>query len=154
MRGRFHPIDGQLFLCGMYAWAGSRQQPGGFYRLRHTGRPVHVPIGLHAARDGINVTFSGPLDPASAATAGNYAVRIWSLRRTARYGSDHHDERSLKVTAAALSEDGRTVQLRVPDIQPTWCMKIEYRLQGAGGEPVVGAIHNTIHRLADQAKPD
>ena len=23
MRGRFHPADGQLYLCGMFAWAGN-----------------------------------------------------------------------------------------------------------------------------------
>ena len=27
MRGRFHPKDGQLYACGMYAWAGDRTQP-------------------------------------------------------------------------------------------------------------------------------
>ena len=49
MRGRFHPVDGQLYLCGMFAWAGSRTQPGGFYRLRYTGKPVHLPVDLREA---------------------------------------------------------------------------------------------------------
>ena len=33
MRGRFHPRDGQLYGCGMFAWAGNQSQPGGFYRV-------------------------------------------------------------------------------------------------------------------------
>ncbi len=40
MRGRFHPTDGQLYTCGMFAWAGNRTQPGGFYRVRYTGKPA------------------------------------------------------------------------------------------------------------------
>jgi hypothetical protein len=32
MRGRFNPADGQLYTCGLYAWAGNRQHPGGFFR--------------------------------------------------------------------------------------------------------------------------
>ena len=46
MRGRFHPADGQLYCCGMFAWAGNQTQPGGFYRVRYLGEAVHLPIGL------------------------------------------------------------------------------------------------------------
>ena len=50
MRGRFHPGSGQLYCCGMFAWAGDQTQPGGFYCVRYTGKPVHLPIGLQAPR--------------------------------------------------------------------------------------------------------
>ena len=43
MRGRFHPHDGQLYACGMFAWAGNATQPGGLYRIRYTGRAMHCP---------------------------------------------------------------------------------------------------------------
>jgi hypothetical protein len=41
MRGRFHPVDGQLYCCGMFAWAGTQTQPGGFYRVRATGKAIN-----------------------------------------------------------------------------------------------------------------
>jgi putative heme-binding domain-containing protein len=147
MRVRFHPRNGQLYACGMFAWAGNQTEPGGFYRIRYTGKPVHLPIGLHARQDGMRVKFSGTLDRESAANAANYAVQIWNIRRSANYGSDHYDQTPLAVTNAALSPDGRTVTLQIPQIKPTWCMEIKYWLKGAGGEPVSGTIHNTIHRL-------
>ena len=50
---------------------------------------------------------------------------------------------------AKVSDDGRTVFLEIPDLQPTWCMEINYAIQGASGEPVEGAIDNTIHQLGD-----
>ena len=52
MRGRFHPKDGQLYACGMFAWAGNQTAPGGFYRIRATGKPMFLPTGLHATKNG------------------------------------------------------------------------------------------------------
>ncbi len=153
MRGRFHPGDGQLYLCGMFAWAGSRPQPGGFYRLRYTGKPVYLPTGLHATRQGMEINFSGALDRATAEDPANYAVKIWALKRTANYGSPHVNERTLTVTGAAVSADGKTVLLSIPDIEPTWCMEIRYRLKGANGEPVNSMIHNSVHRLGEPSSP-
>lgn len=147
MRGRFHPVNGQLYTCGMYAWAANPQQPGGFYRVRYTGRPVYLPIGLHARRDGLEITFTGRLHPQLAADPKNYAVKTWTIRRSANYGSEHYDERPLPVTAARLAADGRSVFLTVPEIHTTWCMEIRYAIESADGEYIDGKIHNTIHAL-------
>src|SRR5258708_13775246 len=95
--GRFHPQYGQLYACGLFAWAGNQQYPGGFYRIRPTGKPLCTPIGLHARSDGLAVTFTGPLDRRTAAQADRYAVATWSLRRTPEYGSSHPDEQTLPI---------------------------------------------------------
>jgi hypothetical protein len=149
MRGRFHPVDGQLYLCGLYAWAGNRVQPGGLYRLRYTGKPVHVPVGLHARKDRLKLAFSGPLDRTIAADPTRFSVSTWTLRRSANYGSKHYDERTIKVEAASLSDDARTITLHIPELGPTQCMEVVYDLKGSLGEPVGGRIHNTIHHLGD-----
>jgi putative heme-binding domain-containing protein len=151
MRGRFHPVDGQLYLCGMYSWAGSQQEPGGLFRIRYTGKPVHVPIALHAKTDGLRITFSGELASAEVANPANYAVKVWGLKRSAQYGSAHHDERTLKVVRAVLEADGRTVQLDIPDLKPTWCMEIKASLKDTVGRLVNVVIHNTIHRVGPRS---
>lgn len=148
MRGQFHPHDGQLYLCGMFAWAGNQQQDGGFYRVRYHGDSLNVPLELHAQDTGIEITFSEPVDRQVAASAENYDVETWSLKRSARYGSEHYDERSLEVANATVSNDGRTVRLTIPEIEPTWCMEIRYNLRSADGKPMINRIHSTIHRLA------
>jgi hypothetical protein len=51
------------------------------------------------------------------------------------------------VAKATLSADGKTVRLDVPDLAPTWCMEIKYRLQGADGRAFTGTLHNTVHAL-------
>lgn len=149
IRARFHPTDGQLYACGMFAWAGNQEQPGGLYRVRYTGKPLYLPIALSAKRTGMTLTFSGDLDRASATDATRYAVKTWSLKRTVNYGSDHYDTKALQVAAARLADDKRTLFLEIPELQPTWCMEIKYSIKGSAGEPIDGLIHNTIHRLQD-----
>ena len=151
MRGRFHPTDGQLYLCGMFAWAGSAIHPGGLYRLRATGQPMHLPVGLKATKSGLKLSFTEPLDEASI-NAKNVQIKTWSLKRTANYGSQHHDEKPLSIRGVSLSADGKTLMLDVADLRPTWCMEIKYELRSADGKPVIGVIHNTIHELGDDSR--
>lgn len=146
MRPRFHPTDGHLYACGMFAWAGNVTAPGGFYRVRYTGRPVDLPIGLKAKAGGVELTLTDSLDP-EAVNAKNFAVKVWGLKRSPNYGSKHIDEKSLTVAKATASADGKTVWLEVPDLAPTWCMEIRYRLTGTDGRTVTGTIHNSIHAL-------
>ena len=148
MRGRFRADDGQLYLCGMFSWAGSQQKPGGFYRLRYTGKPSHLPIGLNASTKGMNIQLTDSLDLASAENIDNYSVKVWSLKRTASYGSKHYDEHFIDVKSAKLAQDGKSVFLEIPEIAPTWGMEIKYSLKSTTGEVVNGTIHNTIHNLS------
>ncbi|MBC7817084.1 MAG: hypothetical protein IAG10_09380, partial [Planctomycetaceae bacterium] len=99
-------------------------------------------------KSGLKLTFTEPLDPASLGVK-NVQIKTWSLKRTANYGSNHYDEKSLEIRAAKLSADSKTLTLDVVDLRPTWCMEIKYSLRSADGTPIHGVIHNTIHELAD-----
>jgi putative heme-binding domain-containing protein len=145
MRPRFGPTDGHLYVCGMFAWAGNRTQAGGFYRVRATGKPADLPVGLKAKAGAVEVTFTDALDAKSAADPKNYDVKVWGLKRSQQYGSKHIDEKPLTVTKATVSADGKTVRLEVADLAPTRGMEIKFRVKGTDGRAVVGTIHNTIH---------
>ncbi len=149
MRGRFGPVDGQLYACGMFAWAGNRTQDGGFYRVRYTGKAVHLPIGLEAKTRGMLVTFSGPIDPKVAADPSRYAVKTWSLKRSEGYGSKHIGEAPSRILAARPTGDGRGVFLELEDFRPAQCMEIRYSIRGEGGEPVEGSIDNSVYRTRE-----
>jgi len=148
MRGRFHPDNGALYACGMFAWAGNRTSDGGFYRIRPTGKPAWLPTRLHARPSGVDIEFSDPIDPASARDLANYSVKVWGLKRSASYGSQHLNEHGLKITSASLAPDGRTVSLEIPDLAPTWGMEIRCALTGKDGTPFHRTVHNTIHKTA------
>lgn len=151
MRPRFHPTDGQLYVCGMYAWAGNQTVPGGFYRVRATGKPVDLPIGLKAKTGRIELTFTDEIDAKSVENP-NFQVKVWSLARTKNYGSKHLGEKSLPVSKVTIAPDRKTVILELRDLAPTWCMEIQYRLRGTDGRPIAGKIHNTIHELGLDSK--
>lgn len=150
MRGRFHPTDGNLYVCGMASW-GTQQadQAGGFYRIRYTGKPAYLPVELKARKGAMTVVFSDPLDAATA-KAGNFSVKAWDLKRSAKYGSDHYNERPVKVSGVELAQDRKTVTLRMPDLPTTWGMEISCQLIGADGQRVERVIQNTIHELVGE----
>lgn len=145
MRGRFHPTDGQLYACGLFAWAGNRTQPGGFFRIRRTAEPLRIPVALHTATGEITLTFSEPLDRTAAVEPNAWKVRTWNLLRSANYGSDHVDETPRDVAAVDLSADGRKVTLRVPAFAAAWCYSVEWAVRAADGFAVNGVLHGTLH---------
>ncbi|WP_395745299.1 DUF6797 domain-containing protein [Prosthecobacter sp.] len=132
MRGRFG-TDGALYTCGMFAWAGNATAPGGFHRVRSTGKAAQVPLAVHATKGGMTVTFSDPIE------AKDCAIKAWHLQRSKNYGSKHYDEHTLNIRAVHQSADGRSVTLDIPDLAPTQCyeLKINDRI-----------LHGTIHQLA------
>jgi hypothetical protein len=155
MRARFNPADGQLYVCGLVGWATNMGEPGGFHRVRYTGAPVRMPVGLHVAKDALAITFTCPLDKAAAEDLANYAVQQWNYRWTANYGSKHYSVANpekqgaddVEVAGATLSEDGRTVTLKIPGLQPVMQMKVQVNLKSADGAAVKQVIHNTVNRV-------
>ena len=146
MRGRFNANDGQFYGCGMFAWAGNQSQPGGFYRVRSTGKPALQPIGLHFEKGQVRVDFSDALD-ASSNEATRYAIKAWSLNRTKNYGSQHIDEHALEVTKAELV-DLKSVKLTVPKLHTTMCIEVVCKLKSSDGNDTERVIHGTIHQLS------
>jgi hypothetical protein len=147
MRGRFAE-DGALYTCGMFAWAGNATAPGGFHRIRRSGKPAYVPLEIQAAKGVLSVTFSEPIDP-NAVKADAFAIKVWSLKRTKNYGSKHHDERALTITAAKPGADARTVKLVILELAPTHCYELLVKLRGADGAEFERSIHGTIHQLGE-----
>lgn len=146
MRGRFHPGDGQLYGCGMFAWAGSQRKPGGFYRIRKLDQPAHLPTKIEATRTGVTLTLSDEVDAASIKPE-KFRIKAWDLKRSRNYGSKHYNEREWKVTKASLNKN--KVTLTIPDLEPTWGMSIELNLKGTDGEEFKRLIHNSIFELPE-----
>ncbi|MEN9676950.1 MAG: hypothetical protein RIS76_2846 [Verrucomicrobiota bacterium] len=155
MRARFNAKDGQLYVAGLKGWQNAATRDGGIYRVRYTGKPVHMPVKAHAAQNGIELRFSSPLDPASAADIENYAVELWNYRYSGNYGSPElsvknpgqaaHDK--LAVKSAQLSADGKTLTLFVDGLEPADQFSVRYALKAADGAELRSEVIGTIHRL-------
>ena len=155
MRARFHPSNGQLYVCGLVGWSSNCSKRGGFYRVRYTGKKVHLPVHLSIRKNGIAITFTEPLDKKIAEDVDSYAVEQWTYRWTKNYGSKHYrvsnpkrtGQDEVDVEEAILSKDGKTVFLEIEDLQPVMQMKIQLDLKGKDGTPIRHVIHNTINRI-------
>ena len=155
IRGRQNPYDGHLYVCGISNWQTTGVIPGGFYRVRPTGRPLHAPVELEARRDGIAITFATPVHRELATDPESFNVEQWNYRWIDQYGSPHysvndpeeegHD--TLKIERIELSPDERTITLKIPGLKPVMQMKIAYNLETATGDRLRNEIYNTIHRL-------
>ena len=163
MRGAFNPKDGQLYVAGLQGWQTSAAREGGFHRVRYTGKPLHMPVGLRTCKQGVYLTYDVPLDRELAEDPTSYGVEVWNYIYSKNYGSpevsvidpDRKVERGkpnrdpLVVSSAKLSKDGCTVFLAIEGMRPVHQMKVTYNLDSAEGERVKGEVHNSIHALGD-----
>ncbi|MCA9127043.1 MAG: hypothetical protein KDB22_08155 [Planctomycetales bacterium] len=150
IRGRFSPHDGQLYLCGLSAWASSQTaEEGGLYRVRYAGQYAALPIALNAAEQQLTIGFSEPLHETTSLDPANYSVRVWDLKRTKNYGSEHYNERRIDIRRVELSSDRLQLRLIMSELNPTWSMEISLPVVSGDGQPAERVIHNTIHHVVE-----
>jgi hypothetical protein len=155
MRGRFNKQDGQLYVSGLKGWQTSGNKDGCFQRVRYTGKPTRLPIGLNVAKASVTVTFAEPLDPKTVEDLESWTAERWNYRWTRGYGSKEYSLKDPKktghdpveITAAKLSADKKTVILTMTDLKPVMQQSLKYDLKSADGAKVRGAIYHTIHEL-------
>lgn len=147
MRGRF-AADGSLYTSGMFAWAGNASDPGGFHRIIRSKSPAYLPKEIHALKGALKLVFSEPVDPASVQT-GAFTCTMWSLKRSANYGSNHVQEHVIPVTAAKIEKDARTMTLTIPQLAPTQCYELKVNLKAPDGTAIERSILGTIHQLGE-----
>ena len=153
-RGTFNGRDGSLYIAGSTGWQTSAARDGALQRIRFTGKPVELPIAWHARTNGLEITFSTPLEPAAANDPGSYALTQWNYRYAAQYGSKDwsvatperqgHDE--VEVKSARLRPDGRTVFLETPMLTPVMQVQVKYSLNTTDGKPLRSQFWLTLNK--------
>ena len=160
MRARFNPHDGQLYVCGLRGWQTSGLREGGFYRVRYTGVPVAMASGFHPTKNGLKLTFTAPLDVATAKDVENYSAERWNYKWSGDYGSPEFspsDPKSKKhepvnISSVDLSADRKSVFLRMPDLAPVDQLRVKLRIAAKDGTPISQDIYGTIYKLANEQK--
>lgn len=136
MRARFAPHDHQLYVCGLKGWQSRAIKDGCLHRVRYVGKPWRDPIAWKVTEKGIAVTFAQALDRAAAEDMQNYGGEQWNYVWSSTYGSPDIKPRDPKIkgrdvvniTGAHLSEDGCTLMLDIPELQPV--MQMVLKLSG------------------------
>ena len=158
MRGRFSPKDGQLYLSGLNVWQSNAAKDGCLHRVRYTGKDITMPIALATKANGVEIRFSGPLDAASAADVGNWAVTQWNYKWTGDYGSSDFSALDpnkkgkdiVLVSKVTLSPDKKGVILELADRVPAMTLRTKCNIKAADGSVVNYQIDQAIHRIPGQ----
>jgi hypothetical protein len=154
MRGRFNPVDGQMYLVGMRGWQTDANRDGCFQRVRYTGKPANLPLEAKVTHEGIAVTFTDPLERETASSLDSYTASWCNLRWTAAYGSDEYwvsepnkkGREPLPLKSVALSPDGKTVTLAIDGLKPVYHLILKYRMKGADGSTISQELDYTINK--------
>jgi hypothetical protein len=155
MRARFNALDGQLYVAGMKGWQTSAARDGCLQRVRYTGNALNMPAEMHVKPKGIELTFAGPLDPASANDVQSFGIVEYNYLWSKEYGSADYKVSKPKekgrdpveIKSARLQPNGKTVFLEIPNLQAVMQMEIKYDLQAADGSRLEQEIFNTINKV-------
>lgn len=149
-RGRFNPVDGQLYVTGMSGWGSYTPHPGCFQRVRYTGDRVQLPVAFHAFENGIRVTFTEPLDAEVAADVGSHFAQCWNYRYSGAYGSPEYSTRHqgvlghdvLSIRSVHILANGRSLFLEMPDLQPVNQLHLRMHVADEDAVDMFATVHS------------
>jgi len=106
--------EGRIFVGGSdRGWGARGGKPFCFEKCEWTGK---IPFEVHEMRarnDGFELTFTQPVDPATAGNLQSYSMRAFTYAYREQYGGDEVDEVLPKITEAQVGPDGRSVRLKI-----------------------------------------
>ena len=110
--------DGTLVVGSTNRGWGSRgSKPFALDRLRWTGK---TPFEIHEMRakpDGFELSFTEPVDSATASNIESYKLTTFAYIYQGAYGSPEVDHTTPTIERATLAADGKTVRLTIKGLQ-------------------------------------
>ncbi len=117
--------DGSMFVGGTNRGWGSRgNKPYSLDRIVWTGK---TPFAIHEMRvrqDGFELTFTEPIDPATATNVSSYQLSTYTYIYKSGYGSPEVDHTKPTIKRAVVASDGRSVRLMVDGLQIGHCHEL------------------------------
>ncbi len=130
-------------------WKSVGGRTHGLQRVTWTGRVPMEILTMSATREGFDLAFTRPADPATAGDPASYSLQRYRYLYHRTYGSPPVDAAAVEVREARLSADRRRVSLRTGPRDPG----LIYELNAAGvravdGEPLLHpAAYYTLNRV-------
>src|SRR6185369_17930793 len=92
-------------------WGAKGGKPYCFERVDWNGKVPFEIHEMHAKPDGFELTFTQPVDPATAGDVKSYSMREFTYAYREEYGGSEVDDLIPKITAATVSADKKSVRL-------------------------------------------
>lgn len=131
--------DGSMFIGGTNRGWGSRGSlPFSVERMNWTGK---IPFEIHEMRakpDGFELTFTEPVDPATAGDVKSYAMETYTYIYQASYGSPEVDRTTPTIKKAVVADDRKSVRLEIDGLQPGHVHELHAKgIRSAAGLPLL-----------------
>lgn len=134
-------------------WVGHVQYgfPGdlGIQRIVYTGKQPMDIYSMNLTPTGFDLTFTKPVDVASAMNPENYNLRHYYYEYHWQYGSDMFDVQPVPVTSIRVSADKKKVSLTLASLKPGRIYELKVGdVRSATGDPLVNSlICYTLNKL-------
>src|SRR5262249_20867989 len=119
-------------------WGSVGGKPYGLQRLVYTGV---LPFEIHSmklTKTGFDLTFTKPLDTATADRLAAYSLQSFTYNYWSTYGSPEVDRRAEKVQGVKVSADRKTVSLAAGGFRPGRVYELHLDgVKSADGDPVL-----------------
>ena len=143
-------VDGQLYVGG----AGAAGKGLGLARISAPGAADFEVKSVKALADGFELTFTQPVEAASAAKAAGYEVAQFSYQHDVGPGAEHDFEgtmnktSALQVSAASVSSNGLSARLTVPSLRAGFVTSVRAAgVRSAAAQPL---RHDTFFYTLNQ----
>ena len=131
--------DGSMFVGGTNRGWGGGSRPYSLERLVWTGKVPFEVHEMHVKPHGFRLTFTQPVDPASAGDVKSYAMRCWTYKYHSGYGDPPRELQSLAIRKATVAKDGLSVELEIDGLKPYYVH--ELRLNGVRNSDGQSLLH-------------
>jgi hypothetical protein len=155
-RARVNPADGQIYTAGLTGWDdGFATKYGVINRIRYTGGAGRIIEDVKVRPNGLELSFNFKLDEISSANPDNYDVVQYNYMWRQNYGSAKWSVKDpfllgpdkVTVKQVELRNNGHTVFLGIPDMQPVDQMRVRINLVSENGKQFKESIYMTIHKI-------
>jgi glucose/arabinose dehydrogenase len=136
--------DGSLVVFGTdRGWGARGGKPFALQRLGWTGVVPFEIHEMHARPDGFELTFTEPVDPASAGNPASYRMETYTYIYRSEYGSPEVDRTTPTIKRATVAADARSVRLVLDRLEEGHVHELHLAgLRSASGQPL---LHPTAY---------
>lgn len=152
-------LDGSLFV-GQTArgWSATGKEPFGIQRLVWTGQTPFEIKTIRSKSDGFEVTFTLPVDVATAGDPASYSLNSFNYKYHHTYGSPIINAEPLAIKGIVVAADGLSARLVVDETKLRKGYIHEVKAEGLKSKAGLSLLHNvgyyTLNEIPTGGKAD
>ena len=136
--------DGSMFVgLTNRGWGSLGRRSWGLQRLVYTGVVPFEVLHMRVTPGGFALEFTQAVDPATASRPESYELASFTYHRFEKYGSPEIEHQRHAITAAAVTDDRRSVTLTVRGLREGYVH--ELRLPGVRSESGEALLHDEAY---------